>query len=332
MQWTLHTCFLEIRVFFSTILILFFFYWIGMFNSLLKVYFISVFSRKLKLKVSIHDLKVDLWSGRCEFFQITLHHPPASIDPRWRSEIMAYADEIICTFDPLLSLYGYVSTLWYSNKKFAFFDTITVKGIDLFVEGYETDITATGNSITTIASPSTPSPHSVPPHSITPSDPATPSSHSVTSASHGTVPMITTTTTVNSTLGTKITSGNKTTLNLKLIGGEQKNFQRLRKPTYLDQKNHERLEKRRRRQQIAQERAHAAAQTIRGRSGSVSSPGNRGVDGSSHGSGQGHEHHSTSSSVPVLISVSEQAQPVLQQPPITRPPPTPVDAHNCAKV
>jgi hypothetical protein len=101
---------------------------------------------------------------------------------------------------------------------------------------------------------------------------------------------------------------------LKLIGGEQKNFQRLRKPTHVDIKNQERLEKRRRRQQLAQERAQAAAQTIRGRSGSITSSvtgRGQGVDGSSHGSGQAQEpqhHQPSAASTMSAPSVSGQSQ------------------------
>lgn len=196
MYWNL---FLELRIIISTIFVIYIFYCLGMINSLLKEYFMDVFSRKLKLKVIIKDLKLDLWLGRCEFIDITVYHPSPQDDPRWRSEIMASAQKVICTFDPFISLYAYFTSV----KKFAVFDTIHVSGIDINVEGYESE-------------------------------------------------------------------GQKTLLNLKLIGGEQKNLQRLRKPTYIELKHQERLERRRRRQQLAQARAEAAAQSIRNRSGSVS--------------------------------------------------------------
>jgi hypothetical protein len=298
MQWTLYTLFHEIYIFISTFLILIVFYSVGMFDSFLKVYFMSVFSQKLKLKVFIQNLKLDLWSGRCEFDQVTVYHPPPSVDPRWRSEVMAHADQIICTFDPLLSLYGYLSGLL-QNKKFAFFDTISVKGIDLFVEGYESETTAApAPTPTAISTPHLPGP---PVASLTPTIAGSVTVAPASGAS--TVAPATTTTT-----------GPKTTLNLKLIGGEQKNFQRLRKPTHVDIKNQERLEKRRRRQQLAQERAQAAAQTIRGRSGSITSSvtgRGQGVDGSSHGSGQAQEHQHHQPSAASTVSGQSQASPIV---------------------
>lgn len=196
MYWNI---FLELRILISTFLFFYFFYKIGMINSLLKQYFIYIFSYKLKLKVSINDIKLDLWSGRCEFIQIIVYHPSQQDDTRWKSDIMASANKIICTFNPILSLYAYIIT----PKKFALFDTIHVCGIVINVEGYESE-------------------------------------------------------------------GNKTLLNLKLIGGEKKNLHRLRKPTYIEIKQYERLERRRKRQQLAQARAEAAAQSIRSRSGSMS--------------------------------------------------------------
>jgi hypothetical protein len=199
-----------------------------MFDSLLKEYFINVFTTKLKLKVSIKNIQFNFFTGQCIFYGITIYHPSQTIDPRWKSEIMLSAKQVICSFDPILSLFGYWKFWFYENKKFALFKTISIHGIDLFVEGYEEKIKDDQQQLQT-----------------------------------------------GQGQGQQGKSGqqSKLMLNLKLIGGEQKNLRRLRKPTYLEMKIHERHEKRKKRQQLAQARAEAAAQTLRSRSGSISGSG-----------------------------------------------------------
>jgi hypothetical protein len=210
----------EFRILLSTLLSLLLFYAVGMFDSLLKEYFVTIFSLKLKLKVKISHIELNLFQGQCIFHNAIIYHPPQSVDPRWKSEILLSAKQVVCTFDPILSLFGYWKFWFFENKKFALFKTISVHSIDLFVEGYEEKIKEDQQM------------------------------------GQG---------------GQQGKSGqqNKLLLNLKLIGGEQKNTRRLRKPTYLETKVLERHEKRKKRQQLAQARAEAAAQSIRSRSGSV---------------------------------------------------------------
>lgn len=194
LTWNISSFFLEIRIITSTFFILYLFYLLGIFNSLLKEYFEIILTKKLKLKVKIKNINFNLFQGYCEINEATLFHPIKEIDSRWNSSVMAYAEKTIFTFDPILLFYSYIINPY----KLLVFNTISVNGIDLFIEGYEEE-------------------------------------------------------------------GKKTILNLKLIGGEIKSNIRLRKPTYLQLKELQKAEKRKKRQQLAQ----ARAQAIRARSGSL---------------------------------------------------------------
>lgn len=104
-----------------------------MLDSLLKTYFEGAISKRNKLRVEFGDFAVDIWKGEGFVKNAIMFHPTLEDDPRWYFEYMSFAESIKFTFDPLKALYGF-----FTNKmKLLVFDTITVQGIDLFVEGFE---------------------------------------------------------------------------------------------------------------------------------------------------------------------------------------------------
>jgi hypothetical protein len=133
LKWTWTTFFLEIRILLSTLFVILFFYKMHMLDSILKPYFESAISRRNKLRVEFEDFSVDIWKGEGFVKNAIMYHPTIEEDPRWYFEYMAYAESIKFTFDPLKALYGFFT----NRMKLLVFDTITVQGIDLFVEGYE---------------------------------------------------------------------------------------------------------------------------------------------------------------------------------------------------
>lgn len=133
LHWTWTTFFLEIRILFSTVAVMIFFYKVHMLDSLLKPYFEGAISRRNKLRVEFGDFSVDIWNGKGFVKNAIMYHPTLEEDPRWYFEYMSFAESIIFTFDPLKALYGFFT----NKRKLLVFDTIMVQGIDLFVEGYE---------------------------------------------------------------------------------------------------------------------------------------------------------------------------------------------------
>ena len=104
-----------------------------MLDSLLKPYLEGVLSKRCKLKVQFADFTVDIWKGECHVTNATLFHPPLKEDRRWVFEHMAFAESITLTFDPIKALYGFLT----NDCKLLVLKQVTVRGIDLFVEGYE---------------------------------------------------------------------------------------------------------------------------------------------------------------------------------------------------
>ena len=120
----------------STALVIIFFYYVKMFDSVLKHVFELVMTEVVELRVETEDFVLDLWNKKCEVKGFIVYHPSVEEDPRWHYEYMIYVKDIIFNFDPVQTLYAFCK----SGFSLLYVHEIAMTTIDLYVEGFDEEI------------------------------------------------------------------------------------------------------------------------------------------------------------------------------------------------